>query len=277
MNSNDISDLREVAEAVAREAGQLVKDFRERGVEVANRKSTDTDVVTAADMAAEELIRTRLRVLRPQDGILGEEAGEQRGTSGLTWVVDPIDGTVNYLHGLPEYSVSVAVVTGEPTPERWQVEAGCVYRPDDGLTYGAGRGQGAWKNSSPLQVSAPVELSRALVATGFAYDANTRRRQAEILTTVLPQIADIRRGGSAALDLAATAAGQFAAFYETGLSPWDMAAGELIITEAGGVVQGLNGAKASESITVAGEESIVRKLSVLLESLDADQILSPER
>jgi len=276
VNSNDISSLRDIAEAIAREAGELVRDFRERGVEIADRKSTDTDVVTAADMAAEELIRDRLQSLRPHDGILGEEAGEWRGTSGLTWVVDPIDGTVNYLHGLPEYSVSIAVVAGEPTPERWQVEAGCVYRPDDGLTYVAGRGQGAWRNSCPLQVSAPAELSRALIATGFAYDAQTRRRQAEILATVLPQIADIRRGGSAALDLAATAAGQFAAFYETGLSPWDMAAGELIITEAGGVVQGLNGAKASESITVAGEGSIVKKLSDLLESLDADQILLPK-
>src|SRR5699024_5968120 len=167
-----------------------------------------------------------------------------------------IDGTVNYLHGLPEYSVSIAVVAGEPTPERWQVEAGCVYRADDGLTYVAGRGQGAWRNSCPLQVSAPAELWPEVIATRCAYDAQTRRRQAEILATVLPQIADIRRGGSAALDLPATAAGQFAAFYETGLSPWDMAAGELIITEAGGVILRVSGAEASESVNVCVSGSV---------------------
>lgn len=265
-------ELRDLAQKIALEAGALVKEIRSGHVEVFATKSTDTDVVTVADTSAEKLIRERLSKARPQDAILGEEGGSTGGTSGLTWVVDPIDGTVNYLHDIPEYAVSIAVVFGPADPATWQVVAGCVFRPEDGKLYTAALGQGAHSGGQKLEVAPPVELHRALVATGFGYDPQLRIGQARVLSGVLPKIADIRRPGSAALDLANLAAGKFDIFYETGLNPWDMAAGELLITEAGGVVTGIGGRKAGIDLTVAGHHENVAQLAEILEQLRADEI-----
>jgi len=268
------AELRDLARDIAHEAGALVKEIRRGEVEVAATKSTATDVVTVAETAAEQLVRDRLAQHRPDDGILGEEAGLTAGTSGLTWVVDPIDGTVNYFHDLPEYSVSVAVVTGEPNPGQWEVVAGCVYRPDDAQSFEAAFELGAHHGKKRLQVAEPVELAQAIVATGFGYDPQMRDGQARVLTGVLPKIADIRRFGSAALDLANLADGKFDVFYETGLNPWDMAAGELLITEAGGVVRGIGDKPAGFALTIAGHPQLAEELARLLSSLNADEIVS---
>lgn len=266
------TELRDLARRIAHDAGALVKEIRRGEVEVAETKSTDTDVVTIADRAAEKRVRELIAQHRPQDGILGEEDGSTAGSSGLTWVVDPIDGTVNYLHDISEYSVSIAVVLGPPDPAQWQVIAGCVYRPDDDKSYEAALGLGAYHAGERLKVAEPIDLHRALVATGFGYDPQMRKGQARVLSGVLPRIADIRRFGSAALELANVAAGKYDAFYETGLNPWDMAAGELLITEAGGVVTGINGKAAGYDLTVAGPKEVVADLAKLLEEFDADRV-----
>ncbi|RLK61609.1 inositol monophosphatase family protein [Actinokineospora cianjurensis] len=223
-------DLAEIAVAVATEAGELARSTRENAIRDVDTKSTGTDVVTAADKAAEELIRDRLAELRPGDAFLGEEAGGATG-SGVTWVVDPIDGTVNYLYGYPWYAVSVAA----------QIEgisvAGAVVEPASGRTWWAAQGAGAWLNGERLSVSAPVDLSVTLMATGFAYSAERRRAQAAAVANLIGTIRDIRRNGSAALDLCAVAAGWVDAYCERGLSRWDWAAGALIAAEAGAVVE----------------------------------------
>ena len=173
----DVTELMGVAERVAREAGALVSDGRPDRVTVAATKSSPQDVVTAMDYASEELVRRRLAELRPDDGVLGEERGWQAGRSGVTWVVDPIDGTVNYLYGQPSYSVSVAAVTGPageaPDPRTWTVLASCVHAPAYGVTYTAGRGLGAFRDGVRLTIGAgPDDLSGCLVGTGFGYDAD---------------------------------------------------------------------------------------------------------
>ena len=267
------AQLRDLARDIAHEAGALVKEIRRGHVDVAATKSTDTDVVTVADTMAEKLVRELLAKHRPDDGILGEEDEAVATRTGLTWVVDPIDGTVNYVHNLSEYSVSIAVVLGPANPAQWQVIAGCVYRPDDGESFEAALELGSHHNGERMRVAESVELGQALIATGFGYDAAVRREQGRVLAGVIPHIADIRRFGSAALDLSNLAAGKFDAFYESGLNPWDMAAGELMISEAGGVVTGLNGKAAGPALTVAGSPKTAADLANLLASLDAERVL----
>ncbi|WP_136520173.1 inositol monophosphatase family protein [Cellulomonas telluris] len=273
-----VDSLVTVAEDVARRAGTLVHEGRPADLGVAATKTSAVDVVTAMDLASEELLRTALAELRPDDGVLGEEAGHQAGTSGVTWVVDPIDGTVNYLYGIPAYAVSVAAVVDEraaaagaaPSPETWTVLAGCVHAPAQGLTYTAGRGRGAHADGRPLRLTPPPPLARSLVGTGFGYVAARRRAQARVLTEVLPRVRDIRRAGAAALDLCAVAAGRLDLYYERGLGPWDMAAASLVVAEAGGDVRGLRGRPAGTEMTVAGAPERVAELVALLEELDAD-------
>jgi myo-inositol-1(or 4)-monophosphatase len=187
-------------------------------------KSTPTDLVSAADLEAERAIREVLARRRPDDGILGEEeGGDVEGTSGLRWVVDPLDGTVNYLFGLPQWCVSVAC----------EGRVGVVFDPVRGELFEAVAGRSATLDGKPLTASTRDDLSTALVATGFNYDAGVRARQAEVVGRVLPRVADIRRMGSAALDLAWTAAGRYDAFYERGVSAWDIAAGTMLCAVAG--------------------------------------------
>ncbi|GEL93780.1 inositol monophosphatase [Cellulomonas composti] len=272
---DEIRRLVELASDLAREAGLLVHDGRPARVDVHSTKSSPQDVVTAMDLASEDLLRRRLTQRRPHDGVLGEEEGFRAGTSGVTWVVDPIDGTVNYLYGLPAYAVSVAAVTApdpalEPTPENWTVLAGAVFAPWDGRLFASGRGIGATLDGRPIRVNPARPLVDSLLGTGFGYLAERRRAQAAVVAALLPQVRDIRRIGSAALDLCTLASGGLDLYYERGLAPWDLAAAALIAQEAGALVTGLRGAPAGRAMTVAGPPGSFESLRSLLEDLDAD-------
>ena len=241
-----VADLEAIAVDVARSAGRLVVDERPDAVEVAWTKSTATDVVTVMDQRSQDHLIARLREARPDDAVLGEESGGATGTSGITWVIDPIDGTVNYLYGIPAYAVSVAAVVGDPTtPGAWRPCAGAVFNPVADEMFAARAGGGSrvvvGGRERPLVPKACTDLGQALVGTGFGYAADRRERQARLLLDVLPRVRDIRRHGSAALDLCGVAAGRLDAYYETGLNPWDLAAGWLVATEAGVLVGGLDG------------------------------------
>ncbi|ANC30016.1 Inositol-1-monophosphatase SuhB [Isoptericola dokdonensis DS-3] len=266
----DVTALRELARHLALEAGALVRGGRPDRVEVAGTKSSDVDPVTAMDRASEDLLRRRLAVQRPEDAVLGEEGGGTPGTSGLTWVLDPIDGTVNYLYGVSSWAVSVAVVAGEPDPASWTVLAGAVHSVVDGVTWSAGRGQGADRDGTAIQVRRAASLATCLVGTGFGYAAERREQQARVLVEVLPRVRDVRRLGSAAIDLCLVGDGSLDLYYERGLNPWDMAAGGLVAAEAGARVSGLHGAPATVDMTVAGTPERQAELVALLESTGAD-------
>jgi len=262
-------DLLEIARSLAEEAGALAARLRREGVEVAATKSSPIDIVTAADRATEDLIRGRLAALRPQDGFLGEESGSGAGTSGLTWVVDPIDGTVNYLYDLPNWSVSIAVVEGDPDPATWTALAGAVNAPILGELYTASAGGGAHLAGRRLAVREAVPLNRALVATGFHYTQDIRTNQARVAQPLLARVRDLRRAGGAAIDLAYVAAGRIDAYFEQGLNPWDQAAGALLVREAGGVVRGLDDEAPTHRMVIAGQEDVVAELRGTLLELGA--------
>ena len=270
-----VTSLRDLAVRLATAAGALVREGRPDRVEVAATKSSEVDPVTVMDRASEELLREMIAAERPHDAILGEEGDDVAGTSGLTWVLDPIDGTVNYLYGVASWSVSVAVVAGPPEPSAWTVLAGCVHSVADGRTWSAGLGEGATRDGVPVRTGAPASLGTSLVGTGFGYDAGRRAQQAQVLTQVLPRIRDIRRLGSAAIDLCLLADGSLDLYYERGLNPWDMAAGAIVATEAGAVVTGLRGGPAGNAMTVAGPHDLVLELAAILEAADADGVSSP--
>ena len=258
-----------LARAVAVEAGELAARLRRDGVAVAGTKSSPIDIVTEADRAVEAMIRSRLADARPDDGFLGEESGSERGTSGLTWVVDPIDGTVNYLYDLPNWSVSVAVVEGEPDPDQWRALAGAVAAPALGELFTASAGRGAFLRDRQLSVRPAVPLDAALVATGFHYTRQVRTTQAQVAAGLLPRVRDLRRAGGAAVDLASVAAGRLDAYFEQGLFPWDQAAGSLLVREAGGVVTGLQGSGPGFRMVIAGAAATAADLDVLLQQLGA--------
>ena len=254
------SSLLELAVDLARGAGALLRDERPEDLDVGT-KSTPTDVVTAMDKATERLIVDGIRAARPDDGVLGEEGAARSGSSGVRWVVDPIDGTVNYLYRLPAYAVSIAAeVEGV-------VAAGVVLDVARGDLYAARAGGGATVNGRPIRCSAASELAQALVATGFGYDARRRAAQANLLVDVLPRIRDIRRFGAAALDLCFVARGWLDGYYEHGLSPWDLAAGALVAREAGAVVDGEPG-----GLVVAAAPRVFDPLRDLLRAAGADQL-----
>ncbi len=223
----DPAGLLELALAAAREAAELAAGMRSHGVDIAGVKSSPTDIVTEADRASEELIRERLLGARPQDGFIGEEGHDEPGTSGVRWIVDPIDGTVNYLYGLPHYAVSVAAA------HEGRVVAGAVVAPALGLEYAATLGGGATLGGVPLGRRESPELAQALVGTGFSYEREIRAHQAEAVARMLPRVRDIRRIGSCALDLCAVATGSLDAYVEEGPHVWDHAAGGLVATECG--------------------------------------------
>lgn len=263
------SDLLAVARSVALEAASLVVEARRGAVEVAAAKSSSVDVVTQVDRDAESLIRGRLAELRPHDGFFGEESGGGGGTSGLTWVVDPIDGTVNFLYGIPHYAVSIAVVEGEADPQSWRALAGVVVNPATGELYSAIAGGGAHLGDRAIRVADAVALDQALVATGFAYLAATRAEQGAAVARLLPLVRDIRRVGTASLDLCAVAAGRVNAYFERTLNPWDHAAGALIAEEAGATVTGLPGARADHRFLLAAHPDLVRMLAPVLAEIGA--------
>lgn len=231
----DAEELLRIAREVAVEAAEQVRHARREGVEVAQTKSSGTDVVTAADQAAERLVHARLAAARPDDGFLGEEGHDEAGTTGVRWVVDPIDGTVNYLYGIPEYAVSVAAqVDGESV-------AGVVVNAATGTVYAATRGGGATRDGAPIRARPAPGLAEMLVLTGFGYVRDVRVHQAACVAKLLPEIRDIRRMGSCALDLCRLAEGRADAYVEEGPQPWDHAAGGLVLREAGGSFEVLRG------------------------------------
>jgi myo-inositol-1(or 4)-monophosphatase len=269
-----VSELVDVARRVAEEAAEFIRTKRLDYVAVANTKSSSSDVVTEVDRASERLIFDRLHSLRPLDGFLGEEGGSQLSQSGVTWVVDPIDGTTNFLYNIPHYAVSIAAVEGPPTPDEWTLLAGCVVNPSTGEVYSAGLGQGAFRGSTPLQLREPTALSDALVLTGFAYSAHFRKHQAKLFEDVLPRIRDIRRMGTASLDLVSVAAGQADVYFERTTSPWDFAGGAVIVQEAGGVVTGFHGAAPGREAVFAGHPEMVARLHDLVVEFGGDIPLS---
>ncbi|MCW5253430.1 MULTISPECIES: inositol monophosphatase family protein [unclassified Streptomyces] len=257
------AELLEIAREAARRAGELLRDGRPADLAVAATKSSPIDVVTEMDIAAEKLITGLITDRRPEDGLLGEEGSAREGTSGVRWVVDPLDGTVNYLYGQPAWAVSIAA---EQDGER---VAGVVTAPMRGETYYAVRGggawaTGAWEGARRLSCRAAAPLDRALVSTGFNYVAEVRAEQAEVARRLIPLVRDIRRGGSAAIDLCDVAAGRLDGYYERGLHPWDLAAGDLIAREAGAVTGGHPGQPPSGALTVAATPAVFTPLRNLL-------------
>lgn len=277
MNGPEPGELLELACEAAAAAGQLLLERRGRP-EVVATKSSPTDVVTDADRAAEELIRERIGAVRPGDRVLGEEGGEAVAGPGVPsadtavrWIVDPLDATVNYLYGRPDWAVSIAAELDGT------VAAGVVFVPRRGEMFRATIGGGAWlatdSSASParLACNTGVPLDRALVATGFGYAAGRRVVQGEVVAQLLPRVRDIRRGGSAAVDLCSVAAGTVDAYYERGVYLWDIAAGSLIAAEAGAMVSGLHGRPPGPAMTLAAAPQLLRELHDLLAALDPER------
>lgn len=256
-------ELRELASEIAEEAGRLARTRRQEGVRLAATKSSLADIVTEADREVEALIRERLRAARADDGFLGEETGAEAGSSGITWVVDPIDGTVNYAYGIPAYNVSIAAVRGDPDPETWEALAGAVNAPALGEMFTAARGQGAWSNGDRLEVTGETPAG-ALLATGFGYDPTTHEGDIATVGRVMPMARDLRRMGAAALDLAFVAAGRLDGYFERGLRPWDFAAGALLVEEAGGVVSRID-IDSPRPMLLAGGVEVHSRLRAILD------------
>lgn len=275
---DDPRELRRTAAAVAARAAAHLRGRAAPGAAAVTTKSSPTDVVTAADTAVETLVRRELARLRPGEPVVGEEQGGDAGAGGTAWVVDPIDGTVNYLYGFPWYAVSVAAVRGGVTV------AGAVAEPASGRLWSAARGGGASCRTgdgppAPLRVSGAADLGLSLLGTGYAYDAARRGRQARFVAGLLPRVRDIRRAGSAALDLCAVAAGWLDAYVEHGTNWWDWAAAALVAEEAGAVlrVPGPPGAAAPDDglgadAVLAAAPGIAAELADLLRDLGAGTV-----
>ncbi|MER6141588.1 inositol monophosphatase family protein [Streptomyces sparsogenes] len=266
------TELLDVALEAARRAGELLRDGRPADLGVAATKTSPIDVVTEMDLAAEKLITDFLAERRPDDGVLGEEGASTEGSSGVRWVIDPIDGTVNYLYGLPSWAVSIAAERDGETV------VGVVTAPMRRETYHAVLGGGAYLGVPGEEREEPRErlrcrpapaLDQALVGTGFGYRTERRVGQAEVVRALLPTVRDIRRGGSAAIDLCDVACGRLDGYYERGLNPWDFAAGALIAREAGALTGGRPGIPASGELTVAAPPGLFEPLQRLLDELGA--------
>jgi len=237
--ATDLEELADLAIEAARAAAELVRDRATRRVTVAATKSTDVDVVTEADRASEELIRGIIGRARPDDAFLGEEGDDVAGTTGVRWVVDPIDGTVNFLYGLPQYAVSIAAEVGG------EIVAGIVLDVAAGTEYVARPGPDgvvALRDGMPIAVRDPAPMAHRLIGTGFAYNARTREIQGQAVARLLPQVRDIRRLGSCALDLCLVAEGRLDGYVEEGVNLWDHAAGGLLARAAGARTEELRGA-----------------------------------
>jgi myo-inositol-1(or 4)-monophosphatase len=228
------SDL-ELAERAARAAGEVLLSYYGRAPEGLESKTTATDPVSDADREAERVIRELLEAQRPCDGLVGEEGSRSPAASGRRWIVDPLDGTVNFLYGLRAWGVSIALEDDEG------LAVGVVFNPVSGECFAAERAKGATLNGQPIHVTGCRSLDRAMVATGFSYESERRAEQAQLLVQLLPRIRDIRRAGGASLDLAYVAAGRVDAYYERGVQIWDVAAGLLLVREAGGVTADMDG------------------------------------
>jgi myo-inositol-1(or 4)-monophosphatase len=261
-----VADLRALAVDLATRAGALAHEGRRRlgaGQPIDHEtKSTLTDPVTEFDRAAEALIVDAVRVARPHDSIVGEEGAEHAGTSGLHWHIDPIDGTTNFVYDLPAWCTSVAVVD-EQGPL-----AGAVYVPVTNELFAAARGGGATCNGEPIRCSSASQLATALIGTGFNYSPAVRELQARRLAALLPQVRDVRRFGSAALDLCMVACGRLDAYFEEHLNSWDLAAGVLIASEAGAITSNFSGGPADSDATVATASDLHTPLLELIAEID---------
>lgn len=265
----ELAALASLAASIAKDVGMRIRQLRAQGVTIAHTKSSLADVVTAADREAERLITEALREARPRDGLLGEEGASSESESGITWVVDPIDGTVNYLYDLPSYAVSIAATVEDRGPgamaDGRRAIAGAVYVPRVDELFCAHEGGGATLNGRAIRASTAEDLALALIATGFGYTAERRGEQADIVQRLIPRVRDIRRMGAAAVDLCNLAAGRLDAYYERGLQPWDYAAGSLIAREAGVSILALeDGELPGEPMLIAGPPSLASDLRAVL-------------
>lgn len=259
------TELLALAVDTASAAAAFLRNGRDGMAAGLETKSSPTDVVTAMDRAAEAMITQRLLAARPEDGTLGEEGSARHGTSGVRWVIDPIDGTVNYLYRLPSWSVSIGVeVAGE-------IVAGVVVDGPRDIVWTATAGGGAYRQGQQVHCSAETRLERALLATGFSYLSERRRLQGQVVAGLLPRVRDIRRIGSAALDLCSAAAAHVDAYAEQSLQPWDLAAGGLIAREGGCRVEGLRGMSAGPDLVLAAPPALFGPLHDLLVELRADE------
>ncbi|MFP5022048.1 inositol monophosphatase family protein [Pseudonocardia sp. 1LY6.1] len=260
--------MRAVAEQVAAEAAEHLRSLpaprsAEAEPDAVSTKSSPTDVVTASDASVERFVRTRLAELRPGEPVYGEEGSGD--AEGARWVVDPIDGTVNYLYGLPWYAISIAAV------DNGHSVAGAVAEPASGRMWSAALGQGATCDGVPLRASLATELGQSLLGTGFSYRAERRARQSRMVAALLPEVRDIRRAGSAALDLCAIGAGWLDGYLEHGCNWWDWAAGALVASEAGAVVHiaggpqglGTDGAGLGGDVSFAAAPGVAAELAAL--------------
>jgi len=252
-----MTELVALATEIAHEAGAGLRDAFGRTLEI-SAKSTPTDLVSEADVATERLIRARIERARPDDAILGEEGDDRPGTSGLRWVVDPLDGTVNFLFGIPQWCVSIAC-----EDEHGGV-VGVVYDPMRDETWAATRDGEATLDGRPIRAPDRGGLATALVATGFGYDARVRESQARVVARLLPLVRDVRRLGAAALDLVWTAAGRYDAYYERGVKHWDVAAGALICARAGLAVHLLAPAPPADGGLLVAAPAIADELLALV-------------
>lgn len=246
----------ELAERAARAAAQVLLSYYGRAPEGLDSKASATDPVSDADREAERVVRELLAAERPDDGLLAEEGSRSEAASGRRWVVDPLDGTVNFLYGFPFWGVSVALEGADG------LLAGVVLNPVSEECFAAERGAGATLDGRPLRVSSRTELARAMIGTGFSYEPDQRAAQAEVVHRLLPRARDIRRPGAAALDLAYVAAGRLDAFYERGVKRWDWAAGRLLVEEAGGVVAEMPGEPAG--LIAAATVELLEELAPLV-------------
>jgi myo-inositol-1(or 4)-monophosphatase len=272
----DQVELADLAEAVGRRAAALLLDGLGRDRTMVSTKSSGTDMVTEIDRASEQLIVDALLAARPDDGILGEEGASRAGTSGVRWVIDPLDGTTNYLYRHHGFAVSIAAVRHDPsTPDdgvlRDELLAGVVIDPVLDEVFRAAVDRGSTRNGQAIACSTLAVPGQALLATGFSYDPERRTRQAEVVARLIGQVRDIRRVGSAALDLCSVGCGRVDAYAELGLAPWDMAAGTLIAREAGALVENLHGGPPSSLAVVAAPPGLMPVLRDILHAAGADR------
>jgi myo-inositol-1(or 4)-monophosphatase len=247
-------ELRDFACELARGAGEILRTFSQHARTSIDTKSSSVDMVTDADRASESFLVDAIRNRRPDDGILGEEGTNDLSKTGVTWIIDPLDGTTNFVYSIPMYAVSVgATIAGVPV-------AGAIYNPILDELYCAAAGSGASMNGATLSTNAVTELETALVATGFAYDADMRARQGGISADLLPRIRDIRRAGSAALDLCNVASGRVDAYFEHSVKPWDVTAGFVIATEAGARVTSLDGGQPQIDVLATATSELYERL-----------------
>jgi myo-inositol-1(or 4)-monophosphatase len=259
--ADELQAIRSLAEEIAIAAGAfLLAGIDNEDIEV-DTKSTGTDMVSEMDRGAERMIVDAILAARPNDGLLGEEGASSAGTSGFRWVIDPLDGTTNYLYRHPLWSVSIGVeYHGVPV-------VGVVNAPMLQSIFSAHTDGGATRNGTLLHVGTCSDLGMALVGTGFGYKPEMRDWQGQILHTLLPQVRDIRRCGSAAIDLCFVAAGNYDGYYERNLNPWDACAGTIIVREAGGVATSLRGSEPDLGMTIAGNPYVHEALQARLQKL----------